>query len=274
VLGNRVDQGIAFQEDETYFSYAVRYCRLNLLDLSAVIGTAPNLYAFRDFALKADKFSLLAAVSKDFLALAVERSATLFYHSSEPGSSCLASQFARSSLGHMSSHLRWCVDCAKEERKERGFSYWHRNHQLPFTASCDRHPSVVLSCTRIDALGQALLPHEVAGQAPRVMEANELCIKSLERQQARLDSGDGTSRLQEIWTEVAEYIGCGKCDWYDVLQSQMVLSCRAFADCQSIPVLKGISLEALAFACRTAASRRYKLLDPVLVLLTYQGMLT
>lgn len=35
--------------------------------------------------------------------------------------------------------LRYCVACASEDRRQYGFSYWHRAHQLPLVSACHKH---------------------------------------------------------------------------------------------------------------------------------------
>lgn len=36
-------------------------------------------------------------------------------------------------------YLRFCTQCAKEDREERGETYWHREHQIPRIRVCPKH---------------------------------------------------------------------------------------------------------------------------------------
>jgi len=36
-------------------------------------------------------------------------------------------------------YLRFCPECAKEDREERGETYWHREHQIPRIRVCPKH---------------------------------------------------------------------------------------------------------------------------------------
>ena len=36
-------------------------------------------------------------------------------------------------------YLRFCTQCAKEDREERGETYWHREHQIPRVRVCPKH---------------------------------------------------------------------------------------------------------------------------------------
>ncbi len=36
-------------------------------------------------------------------------------------------------------YLRFCPQCAKEDREERGETYWHREHQIPRVRVCPKH---------------------------------------------------------------------------------------------------------------------------------------
>lgn len=62
---------------------------------------------------------------------------------------------------------RFCVACAREDRRRWGESYWHREHNLPGVLVCLRHGIVLREC-ELRSTGwkgwSECLPHEVLGQ--------------------------------------------------------------------------------------------------------------
>jgi hypothetical protein len=50
--------------------------------------------------------------------------------------------------------LRYCLSCVREDRRELGVAYWHREHQLAGTYRCLRHPGVRLMESRVGVVGR------------------------------------------------------------------------------------------------------------------------
>lgn len=89
------------------------------------------------------------------------------------------------SIGCSWPHLRFCERCAQAEYSAFRFSWWHRDHQLPWETICDRHGSRLWSIplSRLDLQ----LPHEIQYSALARDISNapisklELTINRLER---------------------------------------------------------------------------------------------
>ena len=43
-------------------------------------------------------------------------------------------------------YLRYCPECAKEDRREHGETYWHREHQIPRIRICPKHHMFLENC--------------------------------------------------------------------------------------------------------------------------------
>jgi len=51
-----------------------------------------------------------------------------------------------------------CPRCVAADRNRLGFSYWHRDHQLPSVAHCNLHGADLLSCESLWHLSELTLP--------------------------------------------------------------------------------------------------------------------
>jgi len=65
-------------------------------------------------------------------------------------------------------HCKWCADCAAEDQRRYGFSYWHREHQLPGIRLCVTHQKSLLAVGGFDTYLK--FPHEL------VKESQPLCL--------------------------------------------------------------------------------------------------
>jgi hypothetical protein len=70
-----------------------------------------------------------------------------------------AGNLLRISVGTSWEHLRYCPCCAREEFRTHRFSWWHRDHQLPFTSMCLLHECKLVLAQLLE-MGTHF-PHEV-----------------------------------------------------------------------------------------------------------------
>ncbi|WP_335911033.1 TnsD family Tn7-like transposition protein [Shewanella indica] len=69
------------------------------------------------------------------------------------------SQLPSFRVGH-SVYLKWCPQCAQDDLRELGVTYWHRSHQTPGVTACFKHPVLLqrVELTSRQRLVAGLLP--------------------------------------------------------------------------------------------------------------------
>lgn len=200
--------GLPIEENETVFSLLTRFSRIAVYDWATLVGArgAANPHLVRDFPVGLTKYlSVIGADVGDIDAWLRRHTATYYYaeairHGERETSIECSSIFPDATLRRVSggsrNKLRWCPPCAVNERATRGFSWWHRDHQLPLTNTCQAHRGL-LEETSIGCIG-SLLPHEIAVvEDHRVPTPSEidLAIAGIE---ARLATGGGRAGLLDI----------------------------------------------------------------------------
>lgn len=64
-------------------------------------------------------------------------------------------------------NLGWklCPQCAEEDVRHYGYSYWYRDHQLPSVTLCFEHKLPLVSCKKLHHLESLLLPSQLVGHS-------------------------------------------------------------------------------------------------------------